>query len=174
MNYAELCMLVRPYPFEYRFSKEFVVIDAHSRLSKILAIDVGARRVGVASAPQGVVIPEKVLSRANGEAERVLRSLIKERGIEIVVAGLPLSDDNTENEQTGRVKTFCRRLERRTGVEIVFEDEYLTSVEAEELLHQTSVRGRRAIQALDAVAASIILQRYLDRMALVPRSGDEV
>jgi putative holliday junction resolvase len=133
---------------------------------KLMALDVGDRWVGVAFAPGGVVIPHSTLSRKGGEAEKALVDIISERQIELVVAGLPLSDDNQENSQSERVRRFCRRLSRRANVEIVFEDEYLSSQEAEEKLKNSFIKRGRTKQVVDAIAASIILSRYLDRVAL--------
>ncbi len=132
----------------------------------ILGLDVGDVKVGVAlaRAGTGIAIPLASFERKASEAESKLLKIIREENIEIVVAGLPLDEDDKEGVQCEKIRNFCRRLEKRVSIELVFQDEYGTSDEAAaELRH---IRGGRssakAKGALDAVAAAMILQQYLD------------
>lgn len=129
----------------------------------ILGIDVGTKRVGIAiTDPDGrYALPHKTVLRAQGAAEAEILKLIASHRVHIVVVGLPLGRDGSKNDQCLKVQNFCRRLKKRVNVEIVYVDEHLSSEEAKEKLRST---GRRSVasEEIDAVAASIILQCYLD------------
>jgi putative Holliday junction resolvase len=129
----------------------------------LLGLDVGDALVGVAVSRSGTLAePFKAFPRAAKEAEAEIIKLIKSQGVQLLVCGLPLSDDNKENTQCQKVRAFCDRITKRTGVEIVFVDEYCTSVDAGELLSLAGKRGRKRENRLDAAAAALILQAYLD------------
>jgi putative Holliday junction resolvase len=136
---------------------------------KCIGLDVGEVRVGVSvSNPERTLaVPVGVFERAKGAAERQIIELVERDGVQTLVVGLPLSDDGQENEQCEKVRRFCRRIERRCSVSIEFIDEYLTSVEARQRLKQTgkkeTVARKKGI--IDAVAATILLQAYLDQGA---------
>ena len=138
---------------------------------RVLGIDVGARRVGLAiSDPtQTLARPLKTFS-VNGRADAVARVLIEierlgneEDGLAAIVVGLPARLDGSPSEQTARAAAFVAALASRTRVPIARMDERLTSWEADRRLarHQPDWRRRKA--QLDAAAAAVILQDYLDR-----------
>lgn len=132
---------------------------------KFIGLDVGDKNVGTALADSqaAVAVAYKTFSRAKGVAEQEILKLIKENGIATVVAGLPLSEDGSKNEQCSKVENFCTRIKKRSGVEVVYIDEYLTSVEAEERLRNAGLKTSRGKKvAIDALSAAIILQLYLD------------
>lgn len=128
---------------------------------KILSLDVGDVRVGVAQLDTAAGVPSAVgtFLRAQGEAEQRIIALCSERSIEHILIGLPLSDDNSENPQCERVRNFSRRLGKRINVQIEFIDEYLSS---EEALQRLRDRGNRRPEPgeIDALAALILLERY--------------
>ena len=138
----------------------------------MLGIDYGERRVGLAisDATRTLARPLTTLrvdagaavARVAGEIERLMA---EEDGLSAIVVGLPMRLDGSPNDQTPRVRAFIAALARRTALPIATMDERLTSHEANERL---SVRERdwRARKArLDAAAAAVILQDYLDRGA---------
>jgi putative Holliday junction resolvase len=138
---------------------------------RVLGIDVGARRVGLAisDATQTLARPLTTLS-VNGRDDAVARVLIEiarlgaeEDGLGTIVVGLPTKLDGSPSEQTSRVAAFVEALGTRTSLPIVRVDERLTSREAESrlALHERDWRRRKA--RLDAAAAAVILQDYLDR-----------
>jgi putative Holliday junction resolvase len=139
----------------------------------LIGIDIGSVQVGVALADQesGVVVPHGTYLRAQGEAERQILALAEERGIRTIIAGLPLNDDGSLNDQCLKAQNFCRRLQKRAVVDIHFVDEYGTSIDARDLLtesnHGTRLKGLKAAGAVDALAAVAILQRYLNDAAAV-------
>ena len=134
----------------------------------ILGLDVGDVRVGVALSDLSALIasPFATYDRAQGRAEKAILELCQNRNVSIIVVGLPLNDDNSKNEQCLKVENFCRRLLKRVALEIHYVDEYASSVDAEERLAVSRGRknGRgRAKGELDAAAAAIILQTFLDQ-----------
>ena len=135
---------------------------------RLLGLDVGNKRIGTAFAEPGMAIsvPFKTFERKGGKAESAILALIKERKIELLVAGLPLNDDNSRNEQCQVVENFCRRLEKRANIKTVYVDEYATSFEAEEKLVGAGITLKSAKNkgSIDALSAAIILQLYLDNL----------
>lgn len=133
----------------------------------LLGLDVGDKRVGVAMLSKGGMLatPVGTFLRAGGKAESEILTLISKHSIETVVVGLPLSDDGEKNEQCQKVEAFCRRLGKRIQVRIEFVDEYSSSYDAEEKIRSSGKRAKALKQKgiIDAAAATIILQTYLDR-----------
>jgi putative Holliday junction resolvase len=138
---------------------------------RILAVDVGARRVGLAisDASRTLARPlETIAVSSEADAvERVARRIAdlhqEDEGIATVVVGLPSSLDGTPTPQTASVQAFIARLKTRTDVPIATEDERLTSREAESRLAAREKDWRKRKNQIDAVAASVFLQDYLDR-----------
>lgn len=138
---------------------------------RVMAIDVGARRIGLAisDASQTLARPLATItinSAAEGVdrvAEEIGRLGLDEDGLAAIVVGLPVRLDGSPNDQTPRVAAFIDALRARTSLPIVTADERLTSREAESRLavNERDWRVRKA--KLDAAAAAIILQDYLDR-----------
>ena len=105
-------------------------------MERILGIDVGDKRVGVAlSDPQGrYALAHSTVLRAAGEAESRLVALIQEHAVRTIVVGLPLGADGSRNPQCAKIENFCRRITKRAAVEVIYVDEHLTSEEAKEQL----------------------------------------
>ena len=138
---------------------------------RVLGIDYGARRIGLAlsDATATLASPWRLLQRPPSEAE-TLRIMLKEinglanedDGLEAVVVGWPRRLDGSPTHQTAIVETFARLLEAKITVPVVLQDERLSSHEAESRLAQRESDWRKRKAKLDAVAAAIILQDYLD------------
>lgn len=136
-----------------------------------MGIDVGARRVGLAiSDATGMLARPLVTLRVTDEADAIARvaqaigdAASDDDGLAAVVVGMPAHLDGSPSPQTARVAAFVDALRARTAVTIVTEDERLTSREAESRLavHERDWRKRKP--QIDAMAAAIILQDYLDR-----------
>ncbi len=141
---------------------------------RILAVDVGARRVGLAisDASRTLARPlETIAVTSEADAvDRVARRIGQlhgeDEGIAAIVVGLPSSLDGTPTPQTARVRAFIAQLQTRTPLLIATEDERLTSREAESRLAVREKDWRKRKAQLDAASAAIFLQDYLDR----PRS----
>lgn len=121
--------------------------------------------------------PLSTMERMNrNEDMRRLRELVRNRGVKQIVVGLPLKLDGTRGEMAEEAERFARRVRKQIGVPVEVVDERLTSWEAERLLEETQGRflhdeksggGKRksgpARATVDAVAAAVILNEYLER-----------
>jgi putative Holliday junction resolvase len=147
---------------------------------RILGLDVGERRIGVAAADteMRVALPVGVVERTEPEADAAaIARLMEEQKAEALVLGLPISLNGSLGPQAQSVRAFGDQLAARLGLPVEYCDERLSTVEAQRRLAPPAGRGRqnkggrstKGRQAprgrLDAVAAAIILQSYLDRRA---------
>ena len=132
---------------------------------RILAIDLGDRRVGLAlSDPNGIIAaPLKVLDRKAGGWREELRRVIAEQQVGEIVVGLPKNMDGSIGIQGQRCQRFAQELEEQTALVVHLLDERLTSVAASAALRESGKRCRNTKTTLDAVAASLILQVFLQR-----------
>ncbi len=139
---------------------------------RILAVDVGTRRVGLAISDVSRTLArplEAITVASDADAvERVARRIEQlggeDDGIAAVVVGMPTSLDGTPTPQTAHVNAFIARLKARTPLPIVTEDERLTSREAESRLARREKDWRKRKAQLDAASAAVFLQDYLDRI----------
>ena len=137
----------------------------------MLGIDYGARRIGLAlsDATATLASPWRLLQRPRSEAETLvilveqIEALINEDdGLGAVVVGWPRRLDGTPTHQTPLVEALARALEQRLTIPIVLQDERLSSHEAESRLALRERDWRRRKEKIDAAAAAIVLQDYLD------------
>lgn len=139
-----------------------------------LGIDFGERRIGVAvSGPQGrMALPLTTIERKNDrQARRALARLAGEQRAVALVMGEPRRLDGSAGDAAERVRAFAERLASDTELPVTLVNEALTSVEAEERLRAAGVDLRRNRERVDAVAAQILLQEYLDRRAREGETG---
>lgn len=130
-----------------------------------MGLDVGKRRVGIAlSDPEGIVAYSRgTLQRTTLKRDlEYLSALVAEEQVELVVVGLPRSLDGTLGPQAQSVQKFGEALGRSVSVPIAYWDERLTTVAANRTLREVGMSGARRRQEVDAVAAALILQGYLD------------
>lgn len=143
-------------------------------VARIVGLDVGERRIGIAvSDPSGTLARPVGVLQVPGlgggavdlAAAEIARLQSEEDGVAGVVVGLPRRLDGAPTPLTARVEAFATGLRRRTGLLVAFQDERLTSREAESrlALREKDWRVRKA--RLDAAAAALILQDYLDASA---------
>ncbi len=134
-----------------------------------IGIDFGLRRIGIAvSDPDGrVATPRPTLERRRGKRPPlgVIAALATEVGAQGVVIGLPLSGDGDETEWCADVRRFGASLAKLVGLPVHFQDERFSSAQAERLLRRSAVgrKSRMDKGRVDATAATIILQTWLDR-----------
>jgi putative Holliday junction resolvase len=138
---------------------------------RVLGVDVGRRRIGLAiSDPTAtlarplatltVTSAREAIDRVVEETER-LRS--EDDGLDEIVVGLPSRLDGSPSPQTEHARAFIRALRSRTPLAVLSADERLTSREAESRLAERERDWRRRKPKLDAAAAALVLQEYLDR-----------
>lgn len=130
---------------------------------RILALDVGKRRIGVAvSDPLGITArPHSTILRDKTSVEKII-AIVKELEVNRIVVGLPLHLNGTEGEQAADVRGFARKLMLAVSpVEVAFQDERLSTVEAEERLSDRRGGWRKKKSHIDAFAAAGILESYL-------------
>ena len=133
-------------------------------MSRIIGLDHGTRRIGVAigDTETGMAFARTAIQRRNLDRDLALvGELCTTEGVERVVIGLPLNMDGSEGPQSELVRTFGERL-AGIGLEVVYEDERLTTWEAGERLAEVGRKARRGSGELDSTAARVILQQYLD------------
>lgn len=126
-----------------------------------LAIDYGTKKIGLAIAVEGIAFPLAII--ATKEVFSYLPKLIKERGVDTVVIGIANNMDGTTSEQATRTREFQKKLANLLGKDIRYVewDERLTTFEAKNAVDPFGKDPRKAI---DDVAASILLQSYLEWM----------
>ncbi len=136
---------------------------------RALGVDLGGRRIGLAiSDASGVLARPLAVIEASGPAqlarvvEAIGRAAAEEDGLGLVVVGLPRRLDGTPNDQTAGVTAFVEALRARIPQPVVLQDERLSSVEAESRLALRDRDWRSRKKKLDAAAAAVILQDYLD------------
>ena len=144
-----------------------------SKPGRVLAIDFGTRRFGLAvSDLLGFTAqPLSSLERVNrNEDFRRLRKICREHEVVEIVVGYPLRLKGEEGQSARRVAAFARRLHRELGLPVELEDERLTTFEAKEILSQLRTGAARSPQ-VDSIAASLILRSYLERKPRVHPQG---
>jgi putative Holliday junction resolvase len=133
-------------------------------VTRILALDHGSRRVGVAigETETGLAFARGALLRRGGHQDvDAVASLVLEEGVETILIGLPLNMDGSEGRQAAAARAFGERL-AGIGPEVVYVDERLTSWQAGEQLQAAGRRPTRRSGELDSAAARLFLQQYLD------------
>lgn len=134
---------------------------------RIIAFDIGDKRIGVAvSDPFNTfALPANTYFRTKNASEDAnkLSDLVKEKDAGLIVCGLPVNFDGSESIQTQKTKKFVELLQQYTNVPVVFEDERFTTMEAERVLISGGVRRENRKQSIDSIAASYILEGYLNR-----------
>lgn len=128
--------------------------------SSILALDVGSRRIGVASANAVARLPRPLKTVLNDEKifETIKNLVLGENAISVVI-GLPRGMDSQETEQTKLVRNFGMKLEKHLDVPVYYQDEAVTSKLAEEALSRSGKPYDKS--AIDALAATYILEDFL-------------
>jgi putative Holliday junction resolvase len=146
----------------------------------IVALDVGEKRIGVAACDELELLasPRATIQRRTTTAALdALVMEIRRAEAELVVVGLPISFDGQLHAWARSVQSFAAKLQRRLsefGVSLVFADETLSSVRAEERLREAGVRSERIRERIDAEAAAVILGDYLEQRRRAGQSGHTV
>lgn len=135
---------------------------------RIMGLDFGAKTVGVAVSDP-LLVTAQSLETITRKSENKLRQtlarieeLIQEYQVDKIVLGLPKNMNGTEGERVEKTKEFQDMLFRRTGISVELWDERLTTVAADRIMMESGIRREHRKEHVDAVAASFILQGYLD------------
>jgi putative Holliday junction resolvase len=137
---------------------------------RVVAFDVGARRTGVALSDASGTLASPLMRLDGADVvdravDLVMRLAAEEDGLDTVIVGIPRRLDGGTTDATKRAAAFAAALRQRVSVAVVEQDERLTSVEAEARLAIREKSWRRRKDRLDAAAAAVILQEFLDRRA---------
>ncbi len=136
-------------------------------LSRILALDLGKRRIGLAiSDPLRITaqgLPNLVRTRIRDDLD-ALETMIREREVGMILLGNPINMRGTEGRQSVWVREFAEALGKRTHVPVKLWDERLTSVEAGRVLRASGISIEKRAAAVDRLSAMILLQSYLDSL----------
>ena len=135
---------------------------------RLMGLDMGSKTIGIALSDLGRIIatPNLTLRRRKFMADaQALRAIIEENDVGGLVIGLPLNMDGTEGPRCQSVRQFAANLLAEIDIAIAFWDERLSTVTAERALLEADMSRRRRRQVIDKMAAAIILQGALDRLA---------
>ena len=132
---------------------------------RYLAIDYGDKRTGLAicDAEETIVSPLTVI-HGQKDLLKKITDIVETEKVEAIVLGLPLNMDGSEGPQAKVTQNFAKQLERVLDVPIHFQDERLSSFEAESKLEAAQLTRRQKRKRMDAVAAAEILRSFLDAM----------
>lgn len=135
-------------------------------MARILGIDLGDVRTGVAVSDEGEFIASGIGTITEYSEERLLDKLcaiINERNIQKVVMGLPVNMNGTIGPRAEKVQNFARKLSERSGLQVILSDERCSTMVAHSILNETNTRGKKRKKAVDTLSSEIILQDYLDQ-----------
>ena len=136
-------------------------------MKRVMGIDYGDARTGVAMSDLMCTIVGSTAVVPSRNTEKAIADIVrmaKENEVERIVVGLPRNMDGTEGPRAELCRQFADRLREATGLEIVMWDERRTTVEAHNILSQHNYHGQKRKNTVDAVAASLILEGYLNSL----------
>ena len=138
----------------------------NKHMGRVMALDVGDVRIGVAvSDLMGIIANPLETYTRKGDITRDVNYIVqlaKAHEVSLFVSGLPLGLNGLENEQTRKTREFVDALTAATDIPVKFMDERFTTLSAERVLIEGNVRRENRKKVIDKVAATIILQNYLD------------
>ena len=136
-------------------------------MGRVMALDVGDVRIGIAvSDLMGIIANplETYTRKGNLDVDaRYIADLAKSKEVSLFISGLPLGLKGQENEQTAKTREFVDKLKEICDIPVQYLDERFTTLSAERVLIEGNVRRENRKKVIDKVAATIILQNYLDR-----------
>ena len=146
---------------------------------RIMGLDFGSKTVGVAVS-DSLLITAQGLEIVRRKEENKLRQtlarieeLIVEYEVEEIVLGKPMHMNATEGVRVELTQEFKEKLERRTGLPVYLWDERLTTVEADRTMMEAGVRRENRKEYVDKIAATLILQGYLDRRSMQKKAEED-
>lgn len=129
----------------------------------IIGLDVGDKHIGVAMAIGTIAVPVAVIGRTQEEQDlERIAALTQDYETELIVIGLPRSMDGSIGAQAELVLDFAKSLSNYTDIPIDMCDERLTTVTADRLMQESGAKRKKRKENIDAMAAAVILQAYID------------
>ncbi len=131
----------------------------------IMAVDLGKARTGIAASDKTEYLASPVTVISEKRVDVLLEKVVdkaREIKAEHIVVGLPKNMDGSEGESATNARAFAERLREKLSLDVVLWDERCTTVTAHGYLNDTNTRGKKRKAVIDAVAATVILQSYLD------------
>lgn len=135
-------------------------------MARILGLDVGDKTIGVALSDPMLIAaqPYETIKRSKAKFDlKRIEDIVNENDVSLIVVGLPKNMNNTMGPQSMKVISFVDLIKKRIDIDIVYQDERLTTVQSESVLIDMNVRRENRKSHIDKIAASFILQTYLDR-----------
>ena len=145
---------------------------------RIMALDYGAKTVGVALSDELLLTAQPKETITRDRESKIRRTLVRieeivsEYDVGRIVVGLPLNMDGSEGERAKRARAFGEQVSRRTALPVVMYDERLTTVEADEMLRRMEIPPEQRKNYIDQIAASVILQDYMENHLSCARGAD--
>jgi putative holliday junction resolvase len=141
-------------------------------MTRILAIDYGEARMGVAACDVPLYFPfpvETVAAQPRQQALQRLAELVAASAVKEIVVGLPIREDGTEGTAAAKIRVFAATLAKKLAPDVVihFQDEYRTTTQAQEQLRQAGKKAKVQRPIIDQAAAVVILEEYLRGKRLI-------
>ena len=152
------------------------VVSTGHNVKRVLGLDVGARRIGVAvSDPLGITAQGlETIWRKNKRADwEQLGRVLAQYGVGEIVVGNPLHMSGDSGSQSGKMMQFAEELGHRFGLPVHLRDERLTTSQAQRVLRETSMSGSKRGKVVDQMAAVLILQSFLESRSSSASNSDE-
>lgn len=131
----------------------------------IMSVDLGKARTGLAICDKSEMLASPLGMIEDRNLDRVAEKIadyVKDRKVEMLVIGLPKNMDGTEGESAKNARSFAQQLEELCNIPTVMQDERGTTITAHSFLNTTDTRGKKRKKVVDTVAATIILEDYLN------------
>ncbi|MDU7331017.1 MAG: Holliday junction resolvase RuvX [Finegoldia magna] len=134
-------------------------------MERYIGLDVGDRTIGIAISDPFLLTAQSLMTikrKSKIEDIEIINDIIKEKEVSKIIVGLPKNMNNTIGPQAKKVKTFVKELRKHTDLDIEYVDERLTTISATRVLIEQNVSREKRKDVIDSVAATYILQTYLD------------
>jgi putative holliday junction resolvase len=141
-------------------------------MGRVLALDVGDRRIGLAISDSGGILasPLTIIEHTTYEGDfDAILEIAREREVVRIIVGLPRLMNGDIGPQAQKVKAFTEAMRTHTQIPIEYRDERLTTVEAQRLHRESGSKKKNSNIRYDAMAAAVILQDYLEEQAVNKR-----
>ncbi len=133
----------------------------------MMSVDLGEARTGIAICDKMQILASPLCVISEKDRKKVLTEiceLAEKHKVERIVVGLPKNMDGSEGESATKARAFAQKLHDVSNINVVLQDERCTTITAHDYLNATNVRGKKRKKIVDSVAATVILQDYLQSL----------